>query len=552
MNYINYKYKLKEKSLSLLSGLLGLIFSVGCSTEKMDNPSDLSIDFGAQVRNNADVKTRALTTEYIESEPFDMDFYIQLVCDPENGAPYKETGVYTVPSGYKGRLNAKISNEALNWHDLTSPHTFWGWNTPWLENYTPENDPNPLTIEFKNSIGKEGPDGFETNRNNLIYENFIGTKSGPYSYNTHGKYVDLTFSHLVSKIVIDMLQLTEAGGSIHRNIMADITFLGMPYKASFTPHPDGDGAPVVTWTENDVDLDAGVTYFISNSPRGDEGDGSDIFYVAPEMDFSQLEFKINVRDSRYADLDTYYGTFDGVKFERIAGEDHDLGEGLDDTVLHAGEVMHLYINLIPGVGPGLAIIIDNWNDEQETESQYHTYPGIYSDSEIKSIYDIFNSQTWENFCQELDNIERLFELYGYEDEETGQSIFRLYDNVTIDTSVFPIYRKYLLDGMGHIIFMKTNNGQPVGTNWGTVRYFNVGPMRDVYLVEGNNRIYIDGDGFVYTYNSVTGTYTRTENQLQELTGAQKSYDINCVTGQIKQSNYYPGLGETGQEFPNCQ
>lgn len=78
-------------------------------------------------------------------------------------------------------------------------------------------------------------------------------------------------------------------------------------------------------------------------------------------------------------------------------------------------------------------------------------------------------------------MEELFNLYG-ETTDDGDKVFKIYENVTVTGNNFPARGDYMIDGMGHTITMGSS---PV----------TVGAMRDVYLTDGTNIVYIDNDGW---------------------------------------------------------
>ena len=507
--------------------------------------ADEPIEFGAYVSEGKVVRTRVLDSVYIASDPFNMPFYIQLCAD----GGVTELGTYQVMSGYEGRLAPTDGkNKALMWHDLSSDHTFYAWNMCIQRGDNgdgaadADNNTTPTENEIKNGIpikflNSSEEDGYVENNNNVIYENFIGARSETVSYDKHGKYVDLTFHHLVSKINIASFVLIEPGGAIQRHLKADVTFVGMPTEAVFYPHPADGGRPRVEPKE--PSMDNGVTYYIYNEPKTGKLE-SNVFYICPEADFSKIDFKVQLNNEEYKDYNTYYGTFDDVVFKRNPGDDYDNpkaedGSYVDDSkILHAGEMMTLNITLIPGIGPGLAVTIDKWSTDNMRESQYHSQPGIYSDAEVKEIIDIFYNQTQYDEASIKDTLDRLFEMYGYTGED-GKKYFPLYEDVAYNSNIFPVWRDYIIDGMGHTITLKTN---PNNTGYVQGPYFNVGPVRDVWLTDGTNTIYIDKEGYVWTFNKEANEYKRTENHLDELTGNEKSYDISCKDGKVHNSTYY--------------
>lgn len=551
-----------QSSLFAISAIYILLLA-SCQSD-MDgtsfNGAKVPIEFGLSIQGTSEVNTRTegLDSSYIASEPYSMDFYIQLNCEnaeDKTNHPYSELQTYVIPSGYEGRLEFKHEaddseeNKPLFWHDLTSQHTFYAWTIPWDKNWTPEYDNGnlkPVKVEFHNSseedVIKKG-DGlsyYSETANNAILENFIGAKSTPCNYKENGKYVDLTFHHLVSKIKIASFVLIESTGAVQKDLLAEFTFVGMPTAATFYPHPE-NGKPYVgePYIKSDDD---GITYFIINN-RTEQ----DYFYVCPEVDFSQIDYKVKIKNEEYKNYDTYYGTFGDVLFERRTENEewaYDKGDGSDKKILHAGEMMTLNITLIPGVGPGMKIVIDPWSTEAYHNAEYHTHSGVYSEADVKTLLDAFLGQKNNGTGTTKEDLERLYEMYGQEktigDDPTPKKTFPLYDNVEIGESIFPVDKDYIIDGMGHTITLKTNGG-----TYGWAAYYNIGPMIDVYLTDpnGNNTIYIDAEGYVCLLNPETNEYERTKNgdnynRLEPLDGSYKGYDINPVTGEVKKTTFY--------------
>lgn len=97
-------------------------------------------------------------------------------------------------------------------------------------------------------------------------------------------------------------------------------------------------------------------------------------------------------------------------------------------------------------------------------------------------------------------------------------------------NILPIHRDYTLYGTGEdCIITKDAN---------STSYHNTGPVRNLVIQDknGNFKIFIDEEGYVWTYNNEEKT--KTTNYLPPLTGENKSYDITCSTGQVKISQYY--------------
>ena len=520
----------------------------GCQTLRDEASWDAApVSFSGKVYMTSSVTTRAdgLDPVYIKSDPFDMDFCIQLNTEGQD----PEYRTYVIPSGYEGQFQPKDNQQELKWQSLDGKHVFYGWNITWDPDPESTNEKSlttlidgkkpsaPLSdqtipVYFYNS---EGDTGYQKFQNNAYLENFIGAKTEPFVYKTHGKYVEMTFHHLVSKIKVDQFILLENSGTIQKDLEANITFINMPTSATFHPHPQ-EGRPCIS--EPRSNPDDGVTFYIKNDPRTD-----DVFYVCPEIDFSEIDYRIQLSTSRdgYSDRDTYYGTFENVKFIRQEGWGYDNGK--DEKTLHAGEEMTVNITLIPGQGPGLSVIISQWSTEKPRESQYHTYPGFYTESELNELRDPFLDLLSPEDKENLDKMEQFFELYGV--TEDGIKYFMLYENLDVsnirDGNIFPIWKEYVLNGLGHTITLKTNSGN----YWGhgvNDPYFNTGPVRDIYFTDpnGNNTIYIDKDGFVWVTKD--GQLTKTTNQLQDLNeydgGQWNSYDINARTGEIRYSKYF--------------
>ncbi|MCH5245868.1 MAG: hypothetical protein J1E84_05345 [Muribaculaceae bacterium] len=545
-----HKILQKAKCLPIL---LSLITLWSCQEDIYQGITESpgKVEFGGYLHRNASVVSRAdgLDSAYITTDPFKMDFYIELNC--EGSTPYVEYGTYVIPSGYEGQLWAKEGTDELNWHSLTDKHTFYSWNLTWDPASSNETDLTPwsadmeydphsaatIPVRFYNS---EGENGYNQYRNNEYLENFVGAKTEPFVYKTHGKYVDMTYYHLASRINIANFILIENDGAIQENLKANITFINMPTEATFVPHP-ASGRPCITNPKSNEDV--GLTYYIVNSPNPND---KDIFYVCPEIDFSKIDYKIQLTSDSYKEYDTYYGNFENVEFIRTEDWGYDKADGSDKKVLHAGEEMILNITLIPGKGPGLAVVISPWSTDKPTDSQYHTYPGIYTEAELNELRSLFLSLMSPDDEATLGKLAQLFDLYGVT-EEDGTKYFMLYDNLTLtgnEANIFPVWKEYILNGLGHTITMKTNTGNYWDT--GNKPYFNTGPVRDIYFTDptGTYTIYIDKDGYVWVTNKETGKLEQTTNRLEDLNtkdnGKWNSYDINIETGEIRYSTYFNG------------
>lgn len=543
-------------SYFLSSGLIlsGLFTLASCSTDDnlsgYDGSFNEEIYFLSRINEDAIVKTRQLDTLDVTTAPFNGYFYIESSsADNTSGEPI--IGIYRVPSGYQSTLEPIDEENRLKWQSLRTPHTFHTWTLPWFDTQTidesgsyVETQPKwsssdwtsasgvstePCTIYFKDS--PEGENGYDIYNNNSVYETFVGTIAGPYDYINHGKYVELIYRHLVSKISVEGLSILKGDNSVDEDIVANITFMGMPTYATFYPHPDDTTAPYVA-PPNDIDPDSGVTFFINNKAN-DSGNKNE-FYICPELDFSNIGFKINVNNEEYSANGDYFGSFNDIEFIREDDDGLSAGDGSDSRVLHAGEMMKLKFQLIPGVGPGIAVVIEDWSTKDQKNATHYPNPGIYTSAQMEELLNLFK-QFAADTTPIPDALLEYLELYGFIDED-GNYIFPLYDNVSVSTSILSILKPFIIDGLGHQLTMQTNknnvfNGTP---------YYNIGPVRNVYISDpnGNNSIYIDSDGNIYTFNPETGMYDATGNSLPPLENNQYSYDVNPVTGEVIPSTFY--------------
>lgn len=541
-------------SLSLFSCVI-LSQLGGCRTEEEITlpqlPEDSRVAFSAVISDLQNVKTRSLDTLYVTTSPFNGNFYIQLDTTTETGATDTIIATYKVPSGYEGELQPIDSDNELRWHSIRGQHSFYSWTMPWYDGYNADGivddtfnsrlwtdlaevNAGPISIKFNDSPEGEEYDQY---KNNVIYETFIGASAGPYSYLDHGKYVELTFRHLVSKINVNMLALIKEDNSINEDAVGDITFMGMPSTAIFYPHPENGGAPYVSPPDY-INQDAGLTFFINNKVGNQANGTKNEFYICPELDFSQIGFKINLNNLEYGSNGDYFGSFSDVEFVRI-GEDFDSPTGGDDKILHAGEMMTLNFQLIPGVGPGVSVVIEDWSTKSQTDAVNHPYQGLYTSSELEELIDLFKQYNPKNYTEIPPELMEYFDLYGR--DEDGNLIFPLYDNLVYDklvggNCVFAIFKKFIIDGQGHQITLATNRN----ATFGGTPYYNLGPVRDVYISDpaGNNSIYIDSDGYVYLFNPETQDFDKTDNRLEPLDDPYNSYDINPVTGEVIRSDFY--------------
>ena len=97
------------------------------------------------------------------------------------------------------------------------------------------------------------------------------------------------------------------------------------------------------------------------------------------------------------------------------------------------------------------------------------------------------------------------ELYSDGTTEDGKTIFHVYGNVTLefgeDEEVsFPIPEDHILDGMGYTLTIKPETGS-----------IKIGNMRDVYISNGVDTVYIDSDGRICRPDE-TGKFVRTDEK----------------------------------------
>ena len=532
-----------SKHLAPVAAIAATLLAGGCRTDDNDAaqlPVDGEIVFGAALHEISAAQTRTLEVKDITHD-YNVDFFIQLDYAKKGNPVESSIKRYNVASSYDGRLDAKNGSDRLNWHDATSDHTFYAWTLPWLENiddaeavkskYADEvkgescldmyygDDGKPvIEIEFHDSGDGEG---FKTFRNNEVFEKFIGAQIGPYNYKAQGTYIPLTFYHLVSQVFLGKLTVIRSDGSRHEDLKGNLTFIGMPKKAIFDPHPatlpkaphpaeyinpnknleDAPHHPVVIGPENGYDPDSELTFFIPE--ENEDNRPLHRFYVCPEIDFAKLMYKVTITTENAPEFGIeYYGDFSKVKFERIKNSDYDKADKTDDTVLHAGEMMTLNITLHPGVGPGATIVIQDWNDPQPTQSSHYAHPGIFTDDAAQELADA-----------KEEDMEELFGLYG--ETVNGDKVFKLYENVSITGSKFPVHEGYIIDGMGHTITMDSS---PV----------TVGAMRDVYLTDGTNTIWIDSDGIIWRLDSTTKRFVQTDYSIS----GKNSSVIDLKTGVV--------------------
>lgn len=530
----------------IYSAIIGVAFLTACSDEMIsldgDGNGDM-INFVASVSDSQTIKTRFPSdehAEYVRHNDFDCNFYMEMDTEVD-GLSVTEYGTYEVPSTYEGRLDAIDGSTPLNWKSLRGDHYFCGWTFPTggKQAYNPANPFAGLSgdsfenamaegveIKFKNS--PEGED-YKNFNNNELYEKFIGTKKGPVSYVKDGTYVPLTFRHLVSKIFVDEIIL-DYYGVPQEHLKANMTIYGLPTSAIFYPNPEkannfnpdddfNGGWPVVV-PKPDPSGNDEMTFYIENAAEHE-----DYIWICPEVDFSQLSFKVSLlsKEANYADMKDFNGTFENVVFERTGENWDNMNEngnwkGDDSTILHAGEMMVLKIILYPGGSGGLYIQILPWATHAPHDSPHYSHPGIYSDNALNELAGIADKDT------ESSTIENLFSLYGETEMVDGkeEKVFNLYENANLTftnsskQSELRVRNQYILEGNGHLITC-TNS---------TVKVRNV---RNVFITDGKgNYVYIDSEGRIF---KVDGSTLEIGEKIGDMT-ANTSSIINLATGKV--------------------
>ena len=575
--------------LSLLATGASMIFSA-CSNEVTEEEFNTeTIVFKGKIQGIGGTPTRdGLGLGSSTSGSFDitadfygnLNFYIDKVVDGNN-----EIVTYQIPSGQSGTLSALNSAEALQWSGRTAQHTFYGWTYPMEGVDFQTNGTKAITFTFEDTYVQEATNIWNNSTNNTpawpancwkngeILEKFVGTVQGPISYASNGMYVPLEFRHLVSKIFLNSFRLVDNENAVsYEGVVGNITFYGLPKKATFYPKPeDANGKPVAPYVDmSSIVPETGITYAIKNQTEHYEWEGSvpssstangiyakDCWYIPPEIDLTTLSFKIEIYEkvsgtwqlsSKFGQSGAFYGDFSNIKLDRQSyNSGYNSPDGGDDTVLHAGEYLVLSMDLSANGSPALKGQIIEWTDNSNTDrtAYQHVKQGIYTLTEAKKISDIMDkirsNPNNESYQQQL---AELWDLYGsgettaddpegeYPEYNPEKKIFRLYDDLGNGSTVandevgrmknFYMGDDYILDGMGHTIMF----ANPI--------YPYLGPMRDVYLRNADPSrdyiVYIDKDGWIYTVNPVTYVHTPTGNNVNT---AKNPYRINLSTGQFQ-------------------
>lgn len=448
--------------------ILSLISPVffACQEEPLVSDKTVKkIQFLGTVADSEELETRAINIDNLTYQDYPTPIYVRMDVDEQNVL----SGTYTVKSGYEGRLVAKDEGNELNWADKFLNHSFTAWTMPWktdseltAENYE--------TVPF--SPGRFKNLGLSDNEadNCSILEKFIGAKAGPVNYNENGEYVELRFYHLVSKVVISSMNLITNDGTSWQDVIGEMTIFDIPDRGLFYRHPSDYQLPFIAHPNTNSGLsdyeNTNITFNVSKGAS---------FYLCPEITFNEnLKFKIKLTwPSQHGETGEYYGDFGAINIRRqISTADPDeieWDQGKERNKLYAGEVLYLNLTLSQGNITGVTSYISNWDNKDVGTSNNYPHKGIYTSSQAE---DIFKSGK---------SAKDLYDLYGETDD--GESVFHLYDDINLDSSdIIGIEDPYILDGMGHTINVKELNDS---------QYSNV---RDVYITDGTQTIYIDSAG----------------------------------------------------------
>lgn len=463
---------------------------------------------------------------------------------------------------------------------------------------SPEELYAPMQIEFKNtSIVETDKDAKFTGgwRNGQNLELFVGASSKDLVYQDNGEFVELQYRHLVSKIFLASFTLVNnATLTSASNLKGNITFYGVPDKAIFYPTPydangdlikDQDGNPLIDEYGNPLsrpivkaDKNAGniVTFALTNNsshpnnPSFTEENGGgilqpgssistitlyDCWYLCPEVDLSKVSYKIEIyeyvnnvgwiRNRTYGLNGAFYGDFKSVKFSRKSGNNYDIGDGSDDTVLHAGEYLILNFNLSTKGNASTSGTIVDWSKyTQNRQASTHSQSGLYTFQESKTLSDIMKEG-------DPDKINEYYEMFG-SGHKTSENpddpnfkddlkILKLMDDIgyngtgtsTSSSSAkmpeFYVADGYIVDGQGHTVNMSAQK-------------VSIGQMRDVYLRYYTSKttsgvttyteyiVYIDPEGKVWLIDPETYRETPTDYNVNSATS--NPFSIDLATGQI--------------------
>lgn len=601
MNLKNIFRNIAQSATLALTASASLLLA-GCMGDRFaDDPYEgfEGIRFRADVSDSPQLSTRADESYYVSTQFYDCDFYFRVEEYPPSpdehtadfDAAKSSSSVYVIPSGYEGAVIPKFfkvdpgdesipqdqwpvhTEKTLNWFSRDIEHGFWGWTLPTVQDYRPETATHDgyITIPFEDTdlsattsstadTWKEGVWG-----NGRELEKMIGAYAGPYIYNEAGIYIPIHFRHLVSKIFLKNLTVVNnfSGGSVS-NLKGVITLYGVPREAHFYPCPydKETGEPTYPYVDKpegwDYDDKSRVSYAITNVSKDYKWEGhslseKDCWYICPELDLSQLEFRIDIYEYKnggwelsrsHGKQGAYYGDFRNIEIKRTGNNNYDSGEGGDETVLHAGEYLELSISLYEKGNPAVNGTITSWTTVSKRTGSSHVEQGLYSIEQMKDFSSVMGKGDEQaiNDYFELNGSGRdtgadpegeypdYEEIYGKE-----LKVFELFDDIGADSSGTATTTKmgnplnvadgYILDGQGHTINVTAYNP------------FKVGMVRDVYLryYSGNVEyiVYIDKMGNIWKVDPKT--YKETPTGYNVNTG-YTPININLSTGLVTKPN----------------
>ena len=503
-----------------------LLLISSCSTDdslEMSRSGEVSIR--AYEVSGSDVSTRALVNEPITYQNYGSQrFYIYSVSEAEALEEYVPT------SGVSGQLSPAVPGESLVWYNKTANHTFYGWTIPWGEEQYKKGANSQSIVTFVEqdyiNMGITDRDQYFNCR---LLERFIGAKTGPINYYSNGEIVDMNFQHLVSKIHVGPVRLISDDGTTSSNVNSKITFYQLPRTAIFDRMPEDGSAPKVI---EDPLAEYGVTYSI--------GSPADL-YVAPNQDFSKMQFSVHVETASGAKGD-FFGDFRSVVFQRDGTDQPEWDNGKSPTILYAGEEMTINLTVSSGNAGTISVSIADWNVVNRGNATTYARKGLYTSSELKDMANKLGSAS----NMEEGAVDEIFDIYGVEEEGPDgktERVIYVYEDLEIDGSQLPTTRDLILDGTGHTVQMKTTthvvdimdeNGNITGTKNTTV--FHVGNVRNIYITDTNgNLIFIDEDRRVWTMNPETQELEPTYIVLPELVSPYNSYYIDIEKGYYRLS-----------------
>ena len=495
---MSYKSTYNKYILSVAAA--GVIWSLmACRSEgepALGNGQE-TLTFEGYVHSEAALATRA-TSEISAQDYNNVPFYIAMdYLDSQNDSQ-TEYGTYVVTPGMRGQFSPKERSSAINWYNRTGDHTFHAWDFPQTVSGTPyEPSTEPQKIYFDNSFGG-------TNNNEL--EKFIGAVSGPYNYESQGQYVPLHFYHLVAKINFVRFRAFSYDPSkfgYYSDPGVKITLYGLPQEAVFYPAPENDteGNPVMPYVKGETQPDnvdnTDTSWQIEFTTPIQPRSGNNPAYICPGYDFSKIKFKVEIIDPNwnYTPTGPFYGSFGDLEFTDRTDKNDKV------PILRAGEVLNLYINLYPEGGTGGGMTITPWDLLEDENGTSYPRPGIYQDSELDGL-------TGDNV-----DWEEMFGLLGY--SENGEDVFNIYNNLELTGNELLIPDDYVLDGLGHLV--------TVPDKYDNIAVSNV---RDIYLSNGTNTLWIDEDGNVWIQQE-DGAFVKTTSTIEDspLSFSPESYTL---------------------------